>query len=86
MLISEGWRVKTKTSKTPSAKRSGQRTSFEPITASIPAFCRLSGIGRSKLYELINSGTIKTVRIGKRQFIVIASFRDLIARQLPATE
>jgi hypothetical protein len=42
----------------------------------------MSGVGRSKAYELINSGAVKTVRIGKRQFIVLESFRDLIARQL----
>jgi hypothetical protein len=81
VLIPGGWRLKTKTGKTNPTKTRPQ-SAFEPITASIPAFCRISGVGRSKAYELINSGAVKTVRIGHRQFVVLESFRDLIERQL----
>ena len=83
MLIFRGRRLKTKTDRTE-LRKSRPQFAVEPITASIPAFCRMSGVGRSKAYELINSGAVKTVRIGKRQFIVLESFRDLIARQLSA--
>jgi hypothetical protein len=83
VLIFRGWRLKTKTDRTE-LRKSRPQCAVEPITASIPAFCRMSGVGRSKAYELINSGAVKTVRIGKRQFIVLESFRDLIARQLSA--
>jgi hypothetical protein len=82
VLIFGGWRLKTETGRTESRKTK-PHFGFEPITASIPAFCRISGVGRSKAYELINSGAVKTVRIGKRQFIVLSSFHELISRQLP---
>jgi hypothetical protein len=85
VLIFRGWHLKTKTGAGRSEPRGIRpQLAVEPITASIPAFCRMSGVGRSKVYELINSGAVKTVRIGKRQFIVLSSFHELIARQLPA--
>jgi hypothetical protein len=82
VLIFSGWRVKTKTGRSELRKPRPQ-FAFDPITASISAFCQISGVGRSKVYELIKSGAVKTVRIGKRQFIVLSSFHELIARQLP---
>ena len=46
---------------------------------SIPAFQRgPSPWGKTKTYELINSGVLETVRIGGRQYIVMASFHRLI--------
>ena len=41
-------------------------------------------IGRSKAYELINAGDVETIRIGQRQFVVLASFYRLIEKQLAA--
>jgi excisionase family DNA binding protein len=49
------------------------------ITATIPEFCRISGIGRSKAYELISSGEIESIRCGNRRLIVIDSWRRLVA-------
>jgi hypothetical protein len=49
------------------------------ITATIPEFRRLSGISRSRIYELLDSGDIQSVYIGARRLIVIDSYRKLIA-------
>ena len=35
-----------------------------PITVRINEACRLTGIGRSKLYELIQAGEIKIIKVG----------------------
>lgn len=35
-----------------------------PITVRVREACRLTGIGRSKLYELIAAGEIETVKVG----------------------
>jgi excisionase family DNA binding protein len=35
-----------------------------PITVRIREACRLSGIGRSKLYELIAAGEIEIIKVG----------------------
>jgi excisionase family DNA binding protein len=48
------------------------------ITATIPEFCRISGIGRSKTYELIASGVIESIRCGNRRLVVVDSWRKLV--------
>jgi len=40
----------------------------------------MTGIGRSKLYELIASGDIEIVKIGSATLIPVASLQALIAR------
>ncbi len=51
------------------------------ITAAIGEFCILSGLGRSRIYELIAAGDLDSVTIGKRRLIVIESYRKLIERR-----
>ena len=53
---------------------------MEPIAVRILEAVRLTGIGRSKLYELIASGDIETVKIGSCTLIPMASLRALIER------
>jgi excisionase family DNA binding protein len=51
------------------------------ITAPIGEFCRLTGIGRSLVYELIGDGRLDSILIGRRRLIVIESYRRLVERQ-----
>jgi hypothetical protein len=51
------------------------------ITAPIGEFCRLSGIGRTRVYELISDRSLDSITIGRRRLIVIDSYRRLIERQ-----
>jgi hypothetical protein len=46
----------------------------------IPQFLAAAGIGRTKLYELIGSGELATVELGRRRLIIVRSYLDLIAR------
>lgn len=50
------------------------------LTVHIPAAIRMTGIGRSKLYELIASGDIEIVKIGASTLIPVASLQALIDR------
>jgi excisionase family DNA binding protein len=50
------------------------------ITLRIPDACRATGIGRSKLYELIKLGEIDTIKIGRITLISVTSIERLIAR------
>lgn len=45
----------------------------EPVTVTIPNAIQLSGLGRTKLYELISSREIESVLVGTRRLIVFAS-------------
>jgi len=50
-----------------------------PITVRIREACRFSGIGRSKLYELIAAGEIEIIKVGTITLAPMASlmrFRD----------
>jgi len=50
----------------------------EPLSVRIKEACRLTGIGRSKLYELIASGDIEIVKVGAITLVPISSLKDLL--------
>lgn len=49
-----------------------------PLTVRIPEACRLTGIGRSKLYELIASGDIQTIKVGSITLIPIKALEQFL--------
>lgn len=53
----------------------------EPICVRVNDAARMIGIGRTKLYELIATGEIETVKIGKATRVTTASLRGLVDRQ-----
>jgi excisionase family DNA binding protein len=55
---------------------------IEPLAVRIPEACRMIGIGRSKLYELIADGTIEIVKIGSATVIPVSQLKALV--ELPA--
>jgi excisionase family DNA binding protein len=46
------------------------------ITTPVGEFCRLSGLGRTKVYELLGKGTLASITIGKRRLIVRSTAID----------
>jgi excisionase family DNA binding protein len=48
---------------------------MEPLLLPIPNTCEVLGIGRSKVYQLINAGLLETVKIGRRRLVRVASIR-----------
>jgi excisionase family DNA binding protein len=49
----------------------------------IPEACRLTGIGRSKLYELIRAGEIRTIKVGTITLVPVASLSEFLGLQAP---
>ena len=49
-----------------------------PLSLSVNAAARAIGIGRTKLYELINSGKVDTFKIGRRTLVTKASLDRLV--------
>ena len=49
-----------------------------PLGHTIRSTCRLIGISRSKVYDLLDDGTLKSVKIGRRRFVLDNSIRDLM--------
>jgi excisionase family DNA binding protein len=56
-----------------------------PLTVRIREACRLTGIGRSKLYELIAAGEIEIIKVGTITLIPITSLTDLLKRRSDST-
>lgn len=55
------------------------------IAFTVKDACRLSGLGRSTLYELVRAGEVKASKIGRRTLIDADSLRQAIARhRVPA--
>lgn len=52
----------------------------ETISVRIADAIRLTGIRRSKLYELIASGDLETVKVGRCTLIPVDSLRAMIER------
>ena len=48
---------------------------MDPINLSIIDAARALGVGRSKLYELVNAGQLDTVKLGTRTLVRVASIR-----------
>lgn len=52
------------------------------ITATVKGFCQMSGLGKTKVHEMIADGTLEAVKVGARRLIVVASYNRLIAAQV----
>jgi hypothetical protein len=50
------------------------------ITAMIPRFREISGIGRSKIYILLDAVELESVHIGARRLILVDCYRRLLTR------
>lgn len=55
--------------------------SSEPICVRVNEAARMIGVGRTKLYELIATGDVETVKLGKATRVTTASLHDLVRRQ-----
>ena len=53
---------------------------MEPLTVRIAEACRITGIGRSKLYELIAAGEIETIKVGAITLLPLDGIRALVGR------
>lgn len=51
---------------------------MEALVISINDAAQAIGIGRTKIYELINAKKLETIYIGRRQLVKVASMRRLV--------
>lgn len=48
------------------------------LAISVAEFCEAVGVGRTKTFELINDGTLDTLKIGRRTLIKMSSVEALL--------
>lgn len=49
----------------------------KPLLVTIEDAIKLVSIKRTKLYQLINAGTIKTKKVGSRRLVLVSSLEEL---------
>src|SRR6266704_2383382 len=52
------------------------------ITMPVVPFLEASGMGRTKLYELLAAGELQSMTVGKKRLIVVQSYLDFCDRQI----
>jgi len=55
----------------------------QPIAYSISEACRVSSLGRTKIYQLIGEGKLESRKLGKRTLVLADSLDELIKNGLP---
>ena len=51
---------------------------LDPISVKIPQAVRLTGLSRSRIYELMKSGDIEFAKVGSSTLIIVDSLRTFI--------
>jgi excisionase family DNA binding protein len=54
--------------------------SMEPITVRVAAAVRITGLSRSRIYELIKAGDIEIVKVGRATLVRYDSLKRLVSR------
>lgn len=49
-----------------------------PLSVRIKEACRMTGIGRSKLYELIAAGDIEVIKVGSMTLVPVDALRTFL--------
>ena len=50
---------------------------MKPLSVTVPTALAITQLGRTKFYELVNNGRIKTVKVGSRTLVNYASLEAL---------
>lgn len=65
---------------------SAAKEAIQPLAFQVTPFCRALGIGRTKFYELLKTGEIRTVIIGGRRLIPASEAFRLLGETGGASE
>ncbi|WP_269319425.1 helix-turn-helix domain-containing protein [Sphingomonas sp. URHD0057] len=68
-----------------SASRS-ETGAAEPISVKVPEAVRMTGLSRSRIYELMKSGDIEHAKVGSSTLILVESVRRFVlSRRVPVS-
>lgn len=56
-------------------------TAMDPLLISVQEAARTLSVGRTSIYQLIKSGELETMKLGRRRLITIQSLRRLTEGQ-----
>ncbi|WP_267394973.1 MULTISPECIES: helix-turn-helix domain-containing protein [unclassified Sphingomonas] len=52
---------------------------MQPEAVSVADAAKIIGLGMTKTYELVNAGTLHSIKIGRRRLVRVDSIRQLVA-------
>jgi len=61
---------------TPS--RLGRLPFAQRLTCTVAEACEVTGLGRTKIYELIGNGRVTTTTVGRRRLVIVQALLDLV--------
>lgn len=56
---------------------------IEPLTVRISTAVRITGLSRSRIYELIQSGDLETTKVGRATLVQYQSLKRLTGNETP---
>lgn len=63
----------------PMPSHPGRRLPFaQRLTCSVAEACEVTGLGRTKIYELIGNGRVATTTVGRRRLVIVPSLLALV--------
>jgi len=60
------------------ARQLAKQPELKPITVTVPTALAVTGLGRTKVYELVKEGRVRTVAIGRRTLVIYADLEKLV--------
>lgn len=60
------------------AMRNARRQPPKPIAVTVADACHITGLGRTKVYELIAQQKLKAVAVGRRRLVLVESIEALL--------
>lgn len=55
---------------------------MEPITTTVAGACECLGLGQTKVWQLIKSGELQSIRVGRRRLVTLASINEFVAARI----
>ena len=75
LILSEKSAVNNNRATASTDNRRQNLTATTPLAVSTYEAARLAGVGRTKIYDALGSGTLKSLKIGKRRLILFESLQ-----------
>ena len=84
-LLEEDGRNPPRSPLSSTTDRDGKGVPFrERLSCTVDEACTVTGLGRTKLYELIGSGQLVTTTIGRRRLVIVRSLLELVGTTISA--
>lgn len=55
-----------------------------PITATVQQFTKLTGLGKTRIFEMLKAGELQSIKPFKCRLILVESYVDFVRRQAEA--